>query len=81
MKELEAREKWCPMARLEGDYSDELGANRTKSGRIPDAAKCIGSDCMMWVATDNECAPTPPRRNEDDAECSPAGYCGLGGRP
>lgn len=65
----EAQKKWCPLVRLQGDHADELGTNRTKSGRIPDAACCIADDCMMWV-------PEMLRRNGNFIEVN-GGCCGL----
>ena len=38
MTEDEAKTKWCPHARFNGDNMSESG----------DLAKCIASDCMMW---------------------------------
>ena len=49
MTEEEAKTKWCPMVRLEGQYEGETACNRSYSGDIADAAKCIASNCMMWI--------------------------------
>lgn len=75
MTEDEVKTKWCPMTRLEGDYPDEVGANRTKSGRILDATLCIASDCMMWRWDIEE--------PHEGVYCQSAtnGYCGLAGKP
>lgn len=64
MKESEARQKWCPMARVDmyPDGEGLAGLNRnTNNERVRDRALCVASDCMMW------------RWNEGD------GYCGLAG--
>ena len=40
MTEEEAKQKWCPMARVHGMES---------AGNRIDHANCIASDCMAWV--------------------------------
>ena len=45
MTEEEAREKWCPMARVHGMES---------AGNRIDHANCIASGCMAWVWDDTE---------------------------
>ena len=71
MTEDEAKTKWCPMAR---EWGDENSYNRVL-GKADEHTKCIASDCMMWIATDNEVGAmsggTRPIRSQ------PAGYCGL----
>lgn len=45
--EQQAKEKWCPMARV---YNEGSGAdNRTMGDANPGHARCIGSECMMWT--------------------------------
>ena len=50
--EEKAREKWCPMVRIQ-DMDDEPAVNRLRrtTGCAHDGQhlSCIGSDCAMWV--------------------------------
>jgi hypothetical protein len=74
MTEDEAKTKWCPMTTpfvtAPQIVSQEGGFN------------CIGSDCMMWRATDNECRPQAQLPSDASVPKSfPAGYCGLAGKP
>ncbi len=55
MTEDEAKTKWCPI-RPRGHY-----ANRATNGAVRDDLSCIGSPCMAWRATDNEC--TNPKQD------------------
>ena len=71
MTEDEAKQKWCPHARLRTSWSSPYGGvalagtNRWEKGN----AKCIASGCMAW-------------RWEDIAKRKPIdGYCGLAGKP
>lgn len=89
MTESDAKQKWCPMVRNNGIAETGEYAKYTPSGncesimgergtlRNPIYARCIASDCMMWVATDN--MPAPDSKFGDDFV--PAGYCGLAGKP
>lgn len=47
MREEEAKEKWCPMARID-TRQEGSNYNRWSDGAIPIEGLCIGSDCMMW---------------------------------
>ena len=75
MKELDARSKWCPMARPRGDYEDEYGNNRDKHGQSVQGAICIGSDCMMWesweykIGPGNAAHPVGKIINEGEGDC------------
>jgi hypothetical protein len=51
------------------DHPSHYGAGNTN---------CIGSDCAMWQATDNETLPSHPDLPDQPSE--PAGYCGLSRR-
>ena len=49
MTEQGAREKWCPMARVDGSnrrFQTEKKYSTEKYKSIP---YCIASDCAMWV--------------------------------
>lgn len=85
MKESDALTKWCPQVRSQEDVSHP-SANRLSvvSGdfglTLGNWNRCIASDCMMWVSTDNEC--DPQERSEErlmppEPKCYPAGRCGL----
>lgn len=43
--EKEAKEKWCPMARVGGGISSY---NRSNGGALVAAAKCAGTECMLF---------------------------------
>jgi len=66
----DAREKWCPFARVEINWIDDVGTitgNRfdtDKSNNLPAGTKCLAEECMAWII------------NEDGTE-SPKGRCGL----
>jgi len=67
--EDEAREKWCPHARMLESYGERASYNRAVSpsgGDEEASTKCIGSACMAW-----RWKPGDNRR----------GYCGLSGSP
>jgi len=66
MTEDEAKKKWCPMVRTKEYGSGEEHAvayNRNYLGNFNLSHCCIGSACMMWVATQQG--------------AKPRGYCGL----
>ena len=68
MTEDEAKTKWCPMVR---EFSQGEGpANSHVGGRNPSYARCIASDCALWVRAD---------KNEIDGNgfSALAGHCGL----
>lgn len=50
--EDEARQRWCPLARIPGYSIDQTGIaalNRYGNGEpLPPAAECVGSRCMFW---------------------------------
>lgn len=78
MTEDKAKTKWCPHVRhmVYPNTVDPSGGNMPHYSSC-----CIASDCMMWVATDNECEPQEPQYGtsaiEPDPICKPAGHCGL----
>lgn len=71
--EEQAREKWCPMVRVEGNNR----VHNTKADGFTNADisyHCIGSECMAW------------RQHEityvhGDVATQHHGYCGLAGKP
>jgi len=77
MKEEEAKTKWCPMARaMVHAGPNTVAANRFGQGSKDYInCKCIASDCMMWVPTDNEYDPGV--NPADEGASHPAGHCGL----
>ncbi len=97
MTEDQAREKWCPYARvfiLTGDVNKPTRGAYGPMNRIGNeeritwqgSSNCIASDCMMWRSTDNEIKSNPVGPVEDGyardaSDYAPAGYCGLAGKP
>lgn len=77
--EEEAREKWCPFARLMDCLPNNefcVTANRTDVNdefgeRFEQLNKCIASDCMAWRKA------RIPKGIQASVE---GGYCGLAGR-
>jgi hypothetical protein len=66
MKELDAKTKWCPMARVHVMGQSNTASNRflyPYSEEYTPKVKCIGSGCMLWV----------DRSDMSDK----MGYCGL----
>ena len=87
MTENEARTRWCPFVRVTVTPNDATwqGNMMTNRGQIPAAntdTRCIASDCMCWIATDNEFEPEPPETSavRVPQQGKPAGYCGLAGK-
>ena len=74
MIEEEAKTKWCPFVRQSAQ------AARSNRGDHPNASNvnCIGSACMAWRVTDDECMPV---KKYSVTVSFPAGYCGLAGKP
>lgn len=91
MLESEAKEKWCPFARVPGDNVGDGSCNRNSYGgdrRCDDAkpiSPCIGSACMAWRKTGNakfKDAQTGQLSDQDlsgHGEWIYDGYCGLSG--
>ena len=74
MTEEEAKTKKCPEL---SNGSIQVSINTSTNANW---VNCIASDCMMWIATDDECKPVrseiyPPVRDKEI--CKPAGHCGL----
>ena len=58
--EDEAKQKWCPFARVKASGTDRNSFNRLFSGigkerrsdESPESSRCIGSRCMAWLVDD-----------------------------
>jgi len=82
MTEDEAKEKWCPMARVTLLSDSKLvgSANRAGLGgrSIEEDPKCLGSECMMWVTNTKQVISSLNPTVVDDEPCDPPdGHCGL----
>lgn len=75
MNEDEAKTKWCPLA-LNNACTRNAPDNPLGEPVIPDGAKCIASDCMMWRW---DIAPARAEHIGLDVQ-PPTGYCGLAGK-
>lgn len=67
MTEEQAKEKWCPFARII-NIRDTVAFNRSSADAPTGAARCIASGCACWVSMDEY---------DDNAEPQPGGHCGL----
>ena len=74
MTEQEARQKWCPFARVVDDLSGAGAAARLQNNTV----KCVASDCMAWRWASGEGIETLGGSRGESKE---AGYCGLAGKP
>lgn len=75
MTEDEAKQRWCPMARIRDDEDNGLSVNRFSEHGTPVACMCIASDCMMWRQKHGLPNPKTGISYPKDGE----GYCGLAG--
>jgi len=81
MTEEEAKQRWCPFARVVEQGSAIATHNRVQlpTGRdvqVPVAGFCIASSCMAWrVKTETR------RTSGGHPYPVTVGYCGLAGRP
>ena len=74
MTEDEAKQKWCPFARVMSAH-DEGNWNRGKPDEVYHRdPKCIASSCMAWRW---DIDPVDAAIGEVKA----MGYCGLAGKP
>jgi len=80
MTEEQAKTKWCPMVRGGLNVHTTWGSPREPGAeqRNPAAARCIGSDCMMWRWNEKYKANGTP---DPDPVQGEHGYCGLAGKP
>ena len=67
MTEQEAREKWCPMARVPIASEAYLNSTTREFNCF-----CIASDCAMWVWEDKLFFNPDTNKEEKDE-----GHCGL----
>ena len=78
MNEDDAKTKWCPHARFADCGADNASSvNRDGMWSVSIKDRCIASDCMMWVSTDNEFMPAASCNPHDNEPSYPAGHCGL----
>jgi hypothetical protein len=76
MTEAEAKTKWCPLVRHEGDMGGTFNRGRVHGAinEHPDnqgaACNCIGRACMAWRWSYHVAAVEEPQ-----------GFCGLAGVP
>lgn len=62
MTENEARLRWCPLSRVEGDKTDPTAGNRDRVA-THESARCVGSACALWKwSTLNVFRKTPTGR-------------------
>ncbi len=93
LTEEQAKEKWCPFARVViGDEVARASGNRFTSGHYHnEAARCLGSGCMLWKWGPAEFLRLDANGNPDPDLSGPSpwtypkeesgrGYCGFGGR-
>ena len=97
MTEQEARQKWCPMARVAVEISEggstlsHVATCNRHDGAHP-IARCIASGCMAWRwSVRDKRIPAEGYTNPDGSSVvtryvdgpgdDPTGYCGLAGTP
>lgn len=71
MTEDQAREKWCPMTRFNGGYTNHLKANN---------AMCVASDCMAWRVGTVSVTENSAMHSGKQTVQRKTGYCGLAGK-
>lgn len=80
MTEDEARQKWCPFARVA--YPESISGcnviNRLYNTPSPGPCRCIASGCMVWRWEIRNVEPPEgeillPEKSDEE------GYCGLAG--
>ena len=64
MLESEAKTKWCPMYRSDGDFDNRFVTH--DDDRFARSCSCLGPQCACWVDT-----------GYDDAENERTGRCGV----
>ncbi len=85
LTEEEAKTKWCPFARCNGETEDHYPISNRGDVMMPrndtfaEGFRCLASECMAWRSTDNKTFPCAP--GDEPRPSEPAGYCGLAGKP
>lgn len=92
ISEVDAKTKWCPMARQLGTLigrRDETEDDRTVAmgsqnrgyvmGRALDNCLCLASGCMMWRWV--ETSVNDGKGSEMVPSYNTHGYCGVAGQP
>lgn len=76
MKESDAKQKWCPMARVgsEGNAGFNRDLQGGENGCDYSLYKCIGSDCACWV---DDFKPSLTEPDDTPLGLEPIGHCGL----
>jgi hypothetical protein len=76
MTEEEAKNRWCPFARVAGNNYANESYNRVSRSKkvVAPNSHCIGSACMAWrwFQSTKEQGTLPPPYE---------GFCGLAGNP
>ena len=73
--EIEARQKWCPSTRVEGQNR----LNNSLTGGFDNTHEqfhCIASKCMLWREFHFS-----HMKHGAEKTLATHGYCGLGGKP
>ncbi len=73
--EADARKKWCPLARVEGNNRLNNALNDGFEN-TPEPYHCIGSRCMMWREIHSSHLKGGAAKTLQGH-----GFCGVGGRP
>lgn len=81
MTEEEAKQRWCPFARVGYEQTTfnrfNNPANAIASSPVwPAICNCIGSKCMAWRWEYDDYRATGGGLEQTDS-----GYCGLAGKP
>lgn len=85
MTEDDAKEKWCPFARVfDTGSSNRVAADDDGPTAAAAGSECIASDCMAWrwaisPKTIEQAAKSIITSPEGPKE--PTGFCGLAGKP
>jgi translation initiation factor RLI1 len=78
MTEDEAKQKWCPMVRMD----KETFGNRFEDGdNVLHNSNCIGSACMMWRENFEPVGVMDERGLACIEMKNAGGFCGLAGKP
>lgn len=75
LTEAQAREKWCPLVRVQMYQRNPVGDNAPVNRNGCDVY-CMASRCMAWRWAGYKKVPSKIK-NQDEAH----GYCGAFGKP